>query len=138
MKKILIIVGDPDSINIEIISKAFNILNKKIKKKITLIGNYELIKKKFKSKIKIKINKINFLKDSSSNNLNILNVNLDKFNKKEFDNLKVRKYIIKSFEIAHSLAIKNSSIGIINCPIDKRIVFNAKKIGITEYLAKKK
>ena len=45
-------------------------------------------------------------------------------------------YVKKCLDLAHNLAIKNKIKGIINCPIDKRI-FKLKKIGVTEYLAKK-
>ena len=55
MKKIIILSGDPNSINSEIIFKSWKKINKSIKKKIYLISNYELIKKQFKIlKYKIK------------------------------------------------------------------------------------
>jgi len=41
--KIIIVTGDPNSINSEIIYKAFKNLDHKIKKRLYLIGNYELI-----------------------------------------------------------------------------------------------
>ena len=45
MKKILIVAGDPNSINSEIILKSWKNLNYKIRKKVILIGNYNLISK---------------------------------------------------------------------------------------------
>ena len=49
MKKIIIIVGgDPNSINSEIIYKTWNKLNKKLKKKTYIIANHNLIRDQFK------------------------------------------------------------------------------------------
>ena len=47
-KKIIIISGDPNSINSEIIFKSWNLLPNKIKKRIILISNYKLLKEQFK------------------------------------------------------------------------------------------
>ena len=57
-KKIIIISGDPNSVNSEIIYKVWKKLNKNLKKKIYLISNYNLIRKQF-----VKLNfKVNFKK----------------------------------------------------------------------------
>ena len=78
---IAIISGEPNSINSEIISKVWKNLNKNLKKKIFVIGNFLLLEnqlKKIKSPIKIK--KINTFKELSlkgpSNQLKILNIKL--------------------------------------------------------------
>ena len=58
-KKIIIVSGDPNSINSEIIYKVWKKLNISIKKKIYLISNYKLIYNQFKKlKYKIKIVKV--------------------------------------------------------------------------------
>ena len=58
-KKILIVSGDPNSINSEIIYKVWRKLNISIRKKIYLISNYKLINNQFKKlKYKIKIVKV--------------------------------------------------------------------------------
>ena len=58
-KKIILISGDPNSINSEIIFKSWKNLNLSIKKKIYLISNYILIKKQFKKlNYSIKIEKV--------------------------------------------------------------------------------
>ena len=54
-KKIIIISGDPNSVNSEIIYKVWKKLNKNLKKKIYLISNYNLIRKQF-VKLKYKTN----------------------------------------------------------------------------------
>ena len=47
-KKIIIVFGDPNSINSEIIFKSWKKLSLNIKKKIYLISNFELLKSQFK------------------------------------------------------------------------------------------
>ena len=55
-KKIIIVFGDPNSINSEIIFKSWKKLSFIIKRKIYLISNFELLKKQFKIlKYKIKL-----------------------------------------------------------------------------------
>ena len=62
MKTICIIAGDPNSINSELVFKSWKNLSLKNRKKIILIGNYDLINKQ-KQKLKFNINllKINKL-----------------------------------------------------------------------------
>ena len=47
-KKIIIITGDPRSINSEIIYKCWKKLDVNLKKKIYFISNYRLIKEQFR------------------------------------------------------------------------------------------
>ena len=49
MKKIILVSGDPNSINSEIIFKVWRKLNVNIKKRLYLIGNYSLIYHNLKS-----------------------------------------------------------------------------------------
>ena len=63
-KKIIIISGDPNSINSELIYKCWKKLDLNTKKKIFLVSNYDLIKKQFKRlNYKIKLLKVDNLKD---------------------------------------------------------------------------
>ena len=48
-KKILLISGDPISINSEIIYKSWKKLSLSLKKQIYLFGNFKLLKAQFKS-----------------------------------------------------------------------------------------
>ena len=60
-EKILIVGGDPNSINSEILCKMWKKINYKTKKRIYLITNYEMFKKQIKSlgfNINIKKSKI--------------------------------------------------------------------------------
>jgi len=127
-KKIAIVVGEPRSINSEIICKAWKRINNNLKNNILFIGSFNLLKTQAK-KIdnKIKINKIIKFSDFSNNQINILDVYYDKKNNS--------KYVLDSLTLAHNLSIKKKIIGFINCPIDKKIF--KEKIGVKEYLSNK-
>ena len=51
-EKIIIVFGDPNSVNAEIIYKCWKRISKNIKRKIYLISNFNLLKKQNKSLIK--------------------------------------------------------------------------------------
>ena len=137
-KKIILISGDPNSINSEIIYKSWKKLSKISKQNIFLISNYDLIKDQFK-KLNYKI-AIKLVKDihnyKKSDALKIINIDINY--KKPFDvSFKASsKFIKKSLNLAHNLALDKRIAGIINCPIDKRLL-KKKGIGVTEYLASK-
>ena len=48
-KKIILVLGDPNSVNSEIIFKSWNKLSKSTKKRIYLIANYNLVLEQFKN-----------------------------------------------------------------------------------------
>lgn len=138
-RKIIIFTGDPNSINSEIIHKTWNKLDKKLKKRIYFISNYNLIKSQFKKlKYNTKINKVENIFDQESNlNIKILDVNLKFQNPFSVKKNIASKFIKNSLEVCHNLALKNYIQGFINCPIDKNLLNSRKKIGVTEYLASK-
>ena len=72
-KIICIVAGDPNSINSELIFKSWKKLDYKIRKKIVLIGNYELIKEQ-KRKLNFQINLKQIEKISENNNSNLLKI----------------------------------------------------------------
>ena len=134
MKKLIAIVaGEPNSINSEIISKAWK---KNNNNNFFLIGNYMLLKKQIhKIGIKISLNKIDtFDQIQQSKKLSVLNVPLKFKSIFKVNILDVREYVLKCLNIAHKLALKKKIKGFINAPIDKKI-FNKKYLGVTEYLA---
>ena len=55
MKKIILISGDPNSINTELIYKSLKKIKKNVKKKIFLISNYKLLNSQLK-KLKYNMN----------------------------------------------------------------------------------
>ena len=137
-KKILIVAGDPNSINSEIIFKSFKKLKKSEKNKIYVIGNYNLIKKQFK-KLRYKLNLENiknFSEKFNGSNLKIINVELNFKNPFKVKKSDASKYVTKSLNLAHKLAFDKTVSGIINCPIDKKLL-SKQNIGVTEYLASK-
>lgn len=137
-KKIIIVAGDPISINSEIIFKSWKKINNSLKKKIVVIANFELIKKQFK-KLKYSVNLVkikNIHENTAPHLLKILDIKL-KF-KKPFKIKKnnLKNFVSSSMNLAHKLSLTNEIIGMINCPINKNVL-NLKKTGITEYLASK-
>lgn len=140
MKNIIcIIAGEPNSINSEIIAKAWK--KKLISKKsnIFVIGNYNLIKYQLKKiKIKIKIKKVSTIeKQNFKKSLLILDVPLNFKNPFKIKKKNKKLYILKSFKIAINLVKQKKVLGLINCPINKTEIFDNKDIGVTEFLAKK-
>ncbi len=137
-KKIIIISGDPNSINSEIIFKSWNLLPNKIKKRIILISNYKLLKEQFKIlKYKINLIQVKDLKaNSNSSCLKIIDVKLNFKNPFNITRKSSSRYILNSLNLAHKLALSNKVAGIINCPISKGLLIK-KNIGVTEFLAKK-
>jgi 4-hydroxythreonine-4-phosphate dehydrogenase len=138
-KKIIIITGDPNSINSEIIYKCWKKLNKNVKKRIYFISNYKLIKEQFKKLgFKIKIFKLNDLNEkNNSNKFKIIDLKLNFKNPFKVKKTNASNFVINSLNLAHTIATRSKDvIGIINCPLNKNLLPN-KKFGVTEYLASK-
>jgi 4-hydroxy-L-threonine phosphate dehydrogenase PdxA len=136
MKKIIpIVLGEPKSINTEIIYKSLKIINNQTKKNILLIGSYDLLKAQLKIlKKNIKLNKLKDIENlTEKNGINILDVSVSFKNAFKINNKETKKYVIKCLTLAHKLSNQKKIKGFINCSIDKNI-FN-KKIGVTEFLA---
>ena len=137
--KIIIVAGDPNSINSEIIYKAFKKIDNKTKKRLYLIGSFDLICKQFKKlRYKSKIIKIKNIEDNIiSTKLKIIDIPINFKNPFKINFKTSSKYVLKSLNLAHSLAERKKVKGIINCPIDKNLLKVSKKIGVTEFLASK-
>ena len=137
-KPIIIVMGEPYSIFLEIFFKS--IKKYKSKNPIILIGSKKLIAQQNK-KMNLKINlidrnKIDF-KRINNKRINIINVNLPinfKFSKITKSS---KNYIHKCFEIALILLKTKKFKGLINGPISKKNFLQKKFFGITEYLAYK-
>ena len=88
MKKIIIVSGDPNSINSEIIFKSWKKINQNTQKKIFVIGSYNLLRKQFrKMNYPIRLKNVKNLNEvSKKKELKIIDVNLnfdDPFNIKQ-------------------------------------------------------
>jgi 4-hydroxythreonine-4-phosphate dehydrogenase len=135
-KKIIIILGEPNSISSEIFLKSLNYI-KKAKVNFIIIGNYSLLKKQanfldFKINVNFNFCKINNLKNTK---LNFINIEYNQI--KPFD-LKYNKsdgFIKKCFVSAVLILKKKLASGLINLPINKSKFTKNKYNGITEYIA---
>ena len=140
MKNLIgIIAGDPESINSEILAKAWKKKRNFKNVNIFVIGNYNLIKSQFKvMKIKIDLKKFksfqnnNFKKKLMVYDIPLIFKNPFKINKKSKS-----KYVIRSFNTALKFIKSKKIKGLINCPINKKEIFMNSNIGVTEFLAKK-
>ena len=119
--KILIILGDPESINSEIIYKSWKKLPKKVRTKIYVIADIDLLNSQLKKlKYKIKLKQIfNLENNMKTDNLKVLNVNLPHKNSFKFNKKNLKRFIKQSFDLAHNISLKDKCAGIINCPLRK-------------------
>ena len=137
--KIVIISGDPNSVNSEIIYKSWKKLPNSTKKKIFVISNYSLLKKQLKIfNYKIQLKKVeNINASSNKNELKIINIDLDFSNPLKVPINASAQFFLKSLNYAHKLAIKKKIKSFINCPINKQLLNKTGMNGVTEYLASK-
>ena len=108
-KKIIVITGDPNSINSEIIYKCWKRTNKSTKKEIYFISNKNLLQKQFKalgySTDLIGVKNIN--EKENDDCFKILDIDL-KFKKTFNVNYKdASKYIIKCLNYGHNVCKSN-------------------------------
>ncbi len=137
-EKIIIIFGDPNSVNAEIIYKCWKKIPQNIKKKIYLISNIGLLKQQFKRlNYSIKLEPVkNIDENIKESKLKVIDIDLKFKNPFNVSKKESSRFITSSLNLAHKYAIENKVKGIINCPINKRLL-NKSKIGVTEYLAEK-
>ena len=126
MKKIIILSGDPNSINSEIIFKSWKKIGKSLKKRIYLISNYKLIKNQFKKLgYSIKVQQVKNIDESSKNDsLKIINIDLIYKNPFKVSLSSNQKFVIKCLNLGHKLSLNKNISGIINCPINKKLLRN--------------
>ncbi len=137
-KKIILLAGDPNSINSEIIFKSWNKLSSNLKKKVYIIGNLKLLKKQFNLlNTRIVAKEVKHLNENTEiTNLKIINVDLNFKNPFKVSKKEASKYVLKSLILGHKLAIRKDVKGIINCAISKELLLK-KNTGVTEFLAKR-
>ena len=93
------------------------------KRKYFLISNFNLLKDQFK-KLKYKIVPVivkNIFKTEKTDNMKIINIDIN-YNPLMFRKKAASKFIIKSLNLAHRLALNKNIAGIINCPINKNLL----------------
>ena len=126
MNNFAIVLGEPNSINSEILAKS-----KAYKTGAVIIGSYKLLNSQLKIlKIKRKLKKIRTPEeiDKKDKVLNVLDIPLKfkeafKVNNKESSN-----YVRKCLVISHNLCLKKKIKGIINCSVNKKNLFKNKNI----------
>ena len=138
IKFIIIVLGEPYSTFSEILGKYFK-TNKKLTKKIILIGNSNLFRNQLKKlNYHLPLNDINHVDNARKDKINILNIKFAQ--KKIFSKIskKSNNYIEKSFDKSLEILkqLKDQSI-LINGPISKKYFLEKKFSGITEFLSKK-
>ncbi len=137
-KKIIIILGEPNSISSEIFLKSLDYI-KKTKLNFIIIGNYSLLKKQAKYlnlKLNISFNFAN-INNLNNNQFNFINIEYNQIKAFDFKSPKTDIFIKKCFEYAIMIIKKNIAAGIINLPINKSKFTKNKYKGITEYIADK-
>ncbi len=137
-KNIILIAGDPNSINSEIIYKSWKKIDKSQKKNLYLIGNFDLMKSQLKRlNYPLKLEKVvNFENNISSSKLKVIDVETNFKNPFKLKKKDSSKYVISCLNYAHKLTQKQNIKGIINCSIDKKLL-KKNNIGVTEFLASK-
>ena len=137
-KKIIIVLGEPNSISSEIFLKSLDNI-KKTKLNFIIIGNYPLLKKQAKY-LNLKLNiSFNFADINNLNNqrFNFINVEYNQIKPFDFKSPKTDIFIRKCFEYSILIIKKKLAAGIINLPINKSKFTKNKYKGITEYIADK-
>ena len=114
-KKIIIFSGDPNSINSEIIYKSLKKIKNNLRKKIYIISNLRLLKEQFKIlKYSIPVVKVANLNEfETSSKLKVLDVNLFFKNPFKVDKKEASKFVKKSLNYAHEIALRKSIKGVI-------------------------
>ena len=137
-KKIVILTGDPNSINLEIIYKLWKKIDKSLKRRIYFISNEKLIKHQFyKLKLSLKTTVVkDIFSTVDSNKLKIIDLKLDFKDPFNVPFNAASKFVKASLNLGHKIAQRREVAGLINCAIDKRLL-GTDKIGVTEYLARK-
>ena len=136
-KKIIIVSGDPNSINSEIIFKSWKKIRNTYKKKIYFISNVNLLKKQFKRlNYRIKLKEVKNIDDDKTTALKIINIDLKFKDPFKISNRATSNFITESLNKAHIFGLRKDVKGIINCAISKTFL-KKDKIGVTEYLASK-
>ena len=139
ISNIIIVLGEPQSVFVEILFKYFKSKNfNQNKKKITLIGSkdilyYQMNKLNYNVKLNI-INEINLAKTKLINIIDVPYIKKFKFNNISSTS---NNYINSCFSIAFDILKKNKKVGLFNGPISKKHFLKKKYLGVTEYIAKK-
>ena len=128
IKKKLVFLGDPNSINIELITKSFNFLKNRVHY-ILICNKKDLFKSQFFKNSKIKINEILDPLSFDNYDKNFLNI----FNVENISNRK-DLILLNQIKICNELA-NFTNLDLVTMPVSKALFKKKNKfIGMTEYL----
>ena len=141
MKRIIIILGEPNSINSEIFFKSIHKFKKK-KINFIIIGNFFLLKKQakylgYKINISFNILKTKNIDNKNKNKFIFIDIKYNQNKAFELKHNKSSKFVDKCFKCALYLIKRKISSKLINLPINKSKFTKNKYNGITEYIASK-
>ncbi len=139
MNKVLIILGEPNSVFSELLFKYFKSKKyKSFKKDIILIGCYNLIYKQMKKlNYNFKFNIIKSPKEYKKKFLNIIDVKYHFNNEFSKISTKSNKYLEDCFNLSLKIIKSKKKIILFNGPISKKHFLKKKFFGVTEYIANK-
>ncbi len=137
-KPIVIILGEPNSVFVEILTKVLKKLKNKINYPVVIIGSKKIILsqlKLLKKKLVFEIIDKNLIKNVELKN-KIYLIDIEYAFKKPFDKIstKSKTYISTCFKEAIKLMNNNFSNILINGPISKKHFLSKKYPGVTEYV----
>ena len=137
--KVLVVLGEPNSIFSEILAKFFYSKKFKLfKKKIIIIGNIKLFKEQTSLMgYNFNFHEINNLDRAMRKKINFINIEYQFKQPFEENNKKSKIYLQHCFKKSLDILKKNKNLVLINGPISKIHFLNRKYLGITEYLSKK-
>ena len=138
-KKIILVTGDPNSINSELIYKSWKKLTNNTKSDLFLISNFDLLSAQFrKLNYNISLKRVDNISShfKIKNTIKILNINLRFKDPFKVPKKSATKFVWDSLNLAHKLGLQKNVAGIINCPINKELL-KKKHVGVTEYFASK-
>ena len=139
MNKVLIILGEPNSVFSELLFKYFKSKKyKSFKKDIILIGCYNLIYRQMKKlNYNFKFNIIKNPNDFKKKFLNIIDVKYNLDNEFSKISTKSNNYLEDCFKISLKIIKNKKKIVLFNGPISKKHFLQKKFFGLTEYIANK-
>ncbi len=105
MKNIVIVTGDPNSINSEVIFKSWKRISEKLRKRIFFVSNINLLKKQFKKlNLKLKIVEVkNTQVKREIKDIKVINVDLKFKDPFKVNHKEVSKFIQQSLKLGHKI-----------------------------------
>ena len=124
-KKIILVTGDPNSINSELIYKSWKKLTNSTKSDLFLISNFDLLSAQFrKLNYNISLKRVDNISShfKIKNTIKILNIDLRFKDPFKVPKKSATKFVWDSLNLAHKLGLQKNVAGNINSPINKELL----------------